>query len=346
MKYLKDKINKGIMVNLKNTVTLAFLFTIFIGFNGCYKDNIEFEPYENPVIEEKGDIAAFFSKIPNLAQSVTIAADEKSFVISSNKTVFELNPKSFLNEDGSEVDGNIDFKYYEMLDPALFLFKGLPTISNGQLLKTEGVFKFEAFQNGKALKLAPGKGIKVRLPVDAPSPKAFLFLGTGEGEKFNWELTKLSPVGNTNEAIRIAEWGIQVDSVIQDFVSGYGYEFDCPLFHWINVDIFVEVAAEDKTTVCVELPEIYSDKNTIVFMLFKDYDSILALRPNPDKKQFCEPYGATPIGFKVKFIVISNQGEGKFHFALQDAVIAKEHVEFIIPAEKSLEEIIKIIEGL
>lgn len=333
------------MVKYNQSVLLAFLFTMLIVFNGCYKDIENFEPYEVPEVEITGDIEDFYSMIPDYGITKTIRADERALFVTENGTVVEIAANSFEIPGEDIAAADIDLRFIELLKPSLFALEGLPTLSDKQLLKTEGVFRVEATKDGKELNLKEGKGIKIRLPDDTPSEDALLFEATGEGEDFNWNALNdqaTTPFGEVN----IAEWAFEQNAGIDTFVAGYGYEFNCPLWKWINVDIFVEIPESDRTSVCIDLSEIYTDQNTVAFMLFKDIESILTLQPNSDKMQFCEPYGATPIGFKVYFIVISNQGEDVFHFALQDATIEKDHVEIISPEEKSLDDIIKIIEDL
>ena len=67
------------MVKIKNFGLLAFLFTILLSINACYKDSIDFDPYEIdvPVVEPQGDINDFFSSVPDYTKSVNILADEK-----------------------------------------------------------------------------------------------------------------------------------------------------------------------------------------------------------------------------------------------------------------------------
>ncbi len=332
------------MVKFKTLRLLAFLFTIILMCNGCYVDMVTFDEKEviTPLIE--GNIDAFNQNIPDYFEEVEFNNDELFVIVTDNETIIEIRPNIF-ELDGEDINSaNIKLKYIELLKPSLYAFTGLPTISGGELLRTEGVFRFEATQNGTPLKLKEGKGITVRMPDDSPDVNAQLFEAVGEGEDFDWRPLDAGP-DTGFEGIMVTEWQV-TDSSIQNVVAGYGYEFNCPLWNWINVDIFYDIPESEKTSVCVELPEAYTDQNTLVFMLFKDIESILALHPDAAKQQFCEPYGATPIGFEVYFFVISNQGDDIFHFALQAATIKENHVEFIEPEEKSLEDIIKIIEDL
>ena len=238
MKCLTDKLIKGIMVKNTNTVLLAFLFTMLIGFSGCYKDKEMFTPYEETIVEEQGDIEDFYASKPDYGVTMSINPEEKYVFVTENETVVEIQANSFQLSNGDLATGDIKLKFTELLNPALFAFEGLPTISGKRLLKTEGVFRIEALnEDGKELKLKDGKSIKVRLPDEAPSNDAQLFFADGQGENFNWVPYQNSPnttIGN----IQTAEWELQLDSGIIDFVGGYGYEFNCPLWNWINVDIF------------------------------------------------------------------------------------------------------------
>lgn len=334
----------------KNKIMKSYLLLIVIlglCMQSCYKDIVEFDPDDvigEPPVEITGDVDDFYAKVPDFSITSIIKNDETVFIVTENQTIIEIPANSF-ELPGSDLDAaDIQFTYTELHNPAEFAFYGLPTISGGTLLKTEGVFLFEARSEGKEIMLKEGKSIKVRLPVDNPNQKAKLFIAEGEGENFNWNEDTAGPNGNEN--FRINEWSLDSIEGVDEFISGYGYEFECDLWNWINVDIFVDIPEEERTSVCVELPEIYTDKNTLVLMHFIEIESILALHPDSDKMQFCEPYGATPIGYKVNFIVISSQGEDVFHFALQDAKIEKDHVEYIEPKEKSIEDIIDILKNL
>lgn len=324
---------------------IAFLFTILLISNGCYKDDIIFTPDEIPPVMESGNIGDFYEKLPDKFDSLSFDATEDFLMVTENNTIFQIAAGSFADEAGNVVTGNISFKYIEVLDRAEYVYYKLPTVSGKQRLRTEGVFRFEATQENKKLQLKEGKAITVRLPSDDPDPGMMLFEAQGEGENFDWVLNSDAVTGQDRN-IFISEWFFNLDSSNQEFLEGFGYQFDCDIFKWINVDIFADVPDEDKTTVCVELPEIYTNENTIVFMYFNDSESILALYGDADKMQWCEPYGATPKGFKVTFIVIASIEEDVFHFALQEAEIKEDHVEFIEPKETSFEDIIKSIEDL
>ena len=337
-------IKKGIMVKFKSISLLAFLFTTLI-FSGCYKDSTLFEPYENNEPElPQGDIDNFFAQFPRTSNTVMVKNDTLNLIRTENGNLIELREDIFVTPDGMDASNEIEFKYIELVNPAKYAFYNLPTVSNGKLLRTEGVFYFEAYQDGNKLELREGKGIKIRMPVEEPEPGMQLFYGEEGGENFNWTLAE-GPNTGTDNTLRITEWAVQLDS-LQNFFTGYGYEFDVDLFVWINVDIFADIPESDKTSVCVEMDEQYTNKNTVVFMLFKDIKSIVGLPGDPDTKLFCEPYGLSPIGYEVIFFAISDQGNDEFHFGISEAKLTEDHVEYLNMEAIDLDKLIEIIEDL
>ncbi len=342
---LNKKLKKGMKI-LKFT---AFLFTILLFFSSCYKDNNMFIPIEEemePDPEPKGDIADFFSNSASQMDSIRFAAESGIRILTANETVLEIFPNSFQNGNGDLASGEIEFTYIEVLQASEYAFYNLPTISGGQRLRSEGVFRFEAYSEGEKLQFKEGKGILVRLPDDAPEVGMQLFVGEGQGEEFDWIVADETINVGINSEIEIGEWSLDLEAAGQDFVQGFGYLFTCDLFTWINVDIFADVPESQKTEVCVELPELYTPENTVVFMYFNGENSILGLFPDADKMKWCEPYGATPIDYTVTFLVVSNQGEDVYHFGIQEIVVTEEATVFIEPEELSLDDILKKIKEL
>ncbi|MDQ3015951.1 MAG: hypothetical protein M3R25_04410, partial [Bacteroidota bacterium] len=117
----------------------------------------------------------------------------------------------------------------------------------------------------------------------------------------------------------------------QQIITGFGYECFSDSTDWINVDVFFEIPEDQRTDVCVELPEEYTNTNTQVFMVFNDYKSIVMLEGNADLELFCEHYGSTPKGFNVTFVVISELGEDTYLFDAKTTTVGQNHVETLKP---------------
>jgi hypothetical protein len=228
-------------------------------------------------------------------------------------------------------NGSFDITVTTCATKGDILISGIPTISDGSLLESRIEFDLDITDDGTPVKLAHGK--QIRVLVDDPDPRDRMELFYGDGEQW----IQADDDINSWDNVMNSEWVITQDS--QDIITGFGYECFSDSLDWINVDVFTTTPADLKTSVCIELPEEFTNKNTTVFMVFDDYKSVLKMHGDAETMQFCEPYGATPVGYNVTFVVLSEMGDDCYLFATQSSRIEMGHFESIIPKKTPYEEI-------
>jgi hypothetical protein len=211
------------------------------------------------------------------------------------------------------------------------LISGLPTVSEGKLLESRVELNILIRDGENSVHLAHNK--QIRILVNDPDPRDRMELFYGENQE--WIQADSNP--DTWDNVANSEWFLQGQG--QDPITGFGYECFSDSLDWINVDVFFNVPEEQRTPVCVNLPEEFTNKNTAVFMVFDDYKSILAMHGDSATMQFCEPYGATPNGFRVTFVVLSEMGDDCYLFATKKSVITPGHIETLDPRKTPYEEI-------
>lgn len=313
------------------------MFACFL-LSGCVKEYDRFTAYP-----PTGDISDFFEAIPTTAENKQLfLAENGTVIVTDNRTLIRIPSNALVDLSGNLIQGEVTFSYKELHTMSELILNNVPTVSDGRLIASAGVFDFRAFQNDNELNLKDGKKIRVQLPTQDPKEKMELFYGSeGSSTGFNWEEADMDSTIWNN--VNLREWEFQ-DSIQEWF--DYGYEFECDQLKWINVDIFVEVPEDQKTSVCVELPEIYNNKNTVVFMVFNDIRSFVNLPGNGDTMKFCEPYGLSPIGYNVTFVTISSLGDDEFHLGVASTTITKDHNQFIVPEAKTISEILAFLKTL
>ncbi len=220
------------------------------------------------------------------------------------------------------------------------LIAGIPTISEGTLLESRIEVKLQLKQAGSVVHLNHGKTI--RLLVNDPDPRDRMELFFGNADNSEWLQADNNP--DTWDNVANTEWFIQQDS--NQTISGFGYECFADTMDWINVDVFFAIPEDQRTTVCVELPEEYTNTNTQIFMVFDDYKSIVHLPGNADIKQFCEHYGSTPIGFNVTIVAISELGEGTYMFASKSTSVTENLEVKLSPVRTPFNEIENYLRAL
>lgn len=323
-----------------NQVKWLFYTGLLLMFVGCAKNVDVFIPYDttNPVI---GDINTFFNLIQPEAYQTDWNPVETGLLITPGGTRFEIRANSFQFADGSAIlDTTISIEVREILTKGDMVKNQTPTITNGRLLNSAGAFHVRATQNGEELIIAPDLSIKIQIPNANPIDEMELFYGEEvEGLGVNWIEADNNPDEWAN--VQISEWETA------DGNLGFGYEMNVTQLNWINCDAYVNVATSLMET-CIELPEIYTNTNTIVYIVFSDLNGIMPMIGNPSSKRFCQ--GNLPEGNEVTYIVVSHQGndvEGQpiFHFGQSITNVNNSIIE-ILPVEASISEIVNTLDSL
>ena len=321
---------------------------VLLVFCSCAEDIDKFIP--DPLVMQKGDINRFFDAArDDITQTTIINIDFPEPVVTSRKTVLVFERRSLIDQQGSVVTGDVEIRILELLTRGEILLYGIPTNSRDKLLSSGGEFYITATQNGAPLKLRPGMPVRILTDVEGmPDNHMELFYGinedTGFGNVYTWAEADNDPGSWSN--VVVTEWVAIADS--QQIITGFGYECFSDSLKWINFDVFADIAEEDKTDVCVTLPPEYGNVNTMVFLVFNDLNSVIALPGDPETMQFCNFYTmflqlGVPIGAPVTFVVISEQGEDCYFFALKETVLVQNHQENLVPEKTPLEDIKDII---
>ncbi len=103
--------------------------------------------------------------IPKDSYTINTAAD--TVLLHTTGSVLVIPQNAFVDEQGRDVTGTVQLNYREFHDHTDIIFSGIPMLydSAGQqaLLESAGMFEIGATQNGKPLKLKPGREIMVNM---------------------------------------------------------------------------------------------------------------------------------------------------------------------------------------
>lgn len=340
------------------------LFLVSLGLWGCADDIDEFVPdlsTDPGGTELVGDVGNFFDAIDENEFTETFSgyADWGFMIVTKHETIIDIPANGFIDPvTGANVTGPIDVDIIELRTPGEILLMGIQTESHGNLLQSGGEFHLSVSQNGKQLKLAPGKQVQLRVVDANPEERMELWYATDTqidpvtGEMgVTWDDADDDP-GNWDN-VRRSEWTVVQDSVNGggEVLDGFGYECWSDSLNWINIDLFMDLAEDEITDACVALPDSFGNTNSAVFMIFNDFNGIINLPGNPDEMVFCNYYTnyikvGVPLGAQVRFVVISELGEDCYYFDLVETTIVENHLESLDPVKMTFEEIKDIIMGL
>jgi len=304
--------------------------------SGCYSDNNFFL-----VTQKAGDIELFFDKVQTKEQTISVNADDGLTIITDRQTIIDIPGGAFEDQSGNTIsNAEVLFSYLELKDKGSIVLYNKPTVTGSEIIETGGVFYFSATDASgqNELSLVNGKSINVRTKADNPVDDMELFWGNEEGSRFYWDEADNDP--NSWSNVMVSEWVLMDSNMV---IEGLGYEFLSDRLEWINCDRFLDIPADQLTSVCVALPENYTNQNTIVFAIFKDINSVVGLFGDADIKMFCDTYEAMPIGYDLDFISITAFVDGTYHYASTSATITANHENSLVPEEKTLQEILDLL---
>lgn len=337
--YLLDKNRKQMNLAKASKILAGCMMLLLMS---CWQDYESFTPYE---IVEEFDIQELFEGFKDDARQFYEGnSGNEIFIVTPKKNVIIIPANYLVYQDGSACDCAVDIEIIEASTKGEILLYGEHTVTNTQLLESAGEIYIQAkSKNGDLLRIADGKSFTLRMQNQDGNPledRMELFYGSGEGVQFIWsQADGDSTMWNTANG---NEWELR------DSLQGWGFGYECfpEELTWINIDKFVDIPDEEKTEVCVKLPEGYTNTNTAVFMVFKDLNSVVALSPDPDNEQWCEPYGKVPVGYEVTFVAISQQGEEIYHLGSSMNTIMFDHLEEFSLEEMSIEDIKEFLMNL
>jgi len=178
---------------MKNKLIYSFIILLFIQFS-CSEQSKK-EEVKTIVIEEKHVIPEtkakkLFSQLRPKSQFYNYTAEEDHSIETPNGTQIYIPEYSFVDKNGNTIKGKVDIEIIEVLSVADFVKTNLQTVSNGQLLQSEGMIYVDAKANGQAITLAEGKKLQIELPKVPSSNKnseLLIFTGSYDNEgKINW----------------------------------------------------------------------------------------------------------------------------------------------------------------
>lgn len=273
------------------------------GFLGCRKDVQIFTPYGNSIQELRTLLTDLATNDAHTI-TATINGSDPFFSITTPRGVQVLLTDCenlFANPtDGSSVPCSscqrATIEVQDLLELREIAALGLATQADfGQPLSSEGMVRVQFFCDGRELKLRDGKTMEVRLPTSSASfqPDTRLWLGgwkTDATGAFLWS--------------KVADLPLPFIQPTPD--GGIFYQMLSGKAGWLSSQRELGLPT---SKVCLKTGYQFTAENTLVFAIFKNIRSVMAL-PAEKAGLFCND--ALPVGQPVSFLMVSKIGDQLF----------------------------------
>ncbi len=278
------------------------LFIIISGgliLSACQKENIDIFLPDNGQFEgaDTNWVMNIDSSMPvSLLKSdlaITLYADS----IEINNTATELNSSSGLHcsfqansltdFNNVPVSGKITVQSILMQKKGDMIRLNRPSISNGYIVSSSGMFFINLKKDDNSVKLVPHSKLNIQYRDSLNIPLIKLFYGTdttGQG---------------------VLNWYINNDSANNIIPFNQGYEVNTNRLGWINTGYILENNPSQSVGVNINLAKHFTNTNTVAWLVFKNHRSVVSLKGDAVSRKFsCD---GIPSDKEATIIVISRQ---------------------------------------
>jgi len=309
---------------MKNTSKyLALCITTIIFASSCKKNNDEFTPEEDPIVNQQTNtpnIQAMFNNMATPLETHTAEMSTYNTFICSNGTSVTIYPNAFLTQSGNAVTGIVNIEVKDVLNKKDMILNNAIPVSNGQLLVSGGEVYLNATQNGQKLKINPSSAVYLKVPIyDTPSNQMLEFYASGPSNLSNSSLNWAT----SNTATTTIE--VTQDSIATGPSLSY-YSFQVDSLNWTNCDYFRNPGVNN-TTCTVNLTGFFTNSNAAVFISMNGVNALARLHDTftTVSQSFSSYVNSLPEGLAYTIIAISFDGTN-YYYASQTVTMTTDMV--------------------
>jgi hypothetical protein len=217
----------------------------------------------------------------------------------------EVPSNCFVRLNNTAVTGTIDLKIKKATKYVDMIYYGLGTLTNSELLSTDGMVNLEAKQGNDILKVAPGKKIEIS------------FLKTS-----NNNYKGFAGVENNNTSNNIS-WNVnnqwQTDTAF--FNQQPFTKISIDSCQWINCDYFYNQGNANLTSIYLKLPTDFGNVNTICYMVFRTDKVLCGMYADAVNQRYFQGTNyKVPVGKSVRLFAVSKK-DNKIYYGSEDVII-------------------------
>jgi len=317
-----------------------FLSIITLVFFSCTKENSnEFTPDPGNPYNDTSWVKSISAAAPvnQIFQVLSSPSEDSSFDATNGKSInFSNNVEITFPSSAFNAGGNAKAEIIFLRTKGDMIRFGKPTTSGDKFLISAGAFHINVLSNNQSLSLQNNKQIVIRYTASHIDPQMTLFYGdttVNSTDGFTWVA---SP--DTLNAKPVTGWYKRLDTGYM-----YGYQILSKKCRWINCDHYADFDNLQRTKVFSTLPANFTNKNTAVFLVFKNIFCVGRMIGDADNHVFFTK--DVPIGKDVIVVSISKIGDD-FYLAHNEVTVTENLNVELSPEKKTEQEIIDYLNTL
>lgn len=320
------------MIKSYSLIILACLILLM----ACQKNSDVFVP--NPgqqldsawvaSVQSNAQVVQLTNKIAGSLEIQNVSAANDTSIRTTFGFTIEI-PRGSLYLSGTEYTGSVRAEFILVQRKGDFIRYGVPTINDRYPLESGSSFFIRFLSsNSTVLTINPAKRIYVKYIDETAKQGMGLFYAANfpsATSAFNWL--------PSNDGSIVSLWNSNTVPVQK------GYVVSTARTGWLNVGKQFEQGLIT-TDVKVVMPDLFSNANTAVYMVFKSVRSVMHLAGNNSARAFSCSY--IPLNYDVKFVTISKVADS-YYLGVKEEKITANHSTFIKPEVSSLDKIQQLL---
>lgn len=216
------------------------------------------------------------------------------------------------------------------------------TTANGSLLETGGGLFIRILKDNRELTLTANSTIRIKFSdIDTAKPNMQAFYGRegippplrGIDTAFSWV--------RDFDTSYLPTWSKPSNNPLAP--SYFGYELNSKNLRWVTADRYID-STQPKTKVTAILSPNYTNKNTAVFAVFNNRKTVVNMKGDYASRSFFATN--IPLRTSVKLVSLSKIGSDLYLGVKEISSVATVTSYTIVPAKKSLSEILAYLNSL
>lgn len=252
----------------------------------CSKDRIK----EKQQMNEYEPINNYFNNKKQNVQEFVIDTSGQGPIVGIHGTKIWPEKTKLMYPNGDSVYFPFILKLIELYTPKDMIYYQMPSVSDGNLLTTDGEICIKAFKDGQELLLRPGNTWTIEMPNANPQTDMIIYYGQELNNYVNW-------VANTNQSFN---------------TTSYGYMGQITNLGWIGCD---KPAVSSGTYTNYTFSSTTDNlSNVAIFMYY------------PNLKSLMQVYNQTsdnaPIGDSVKIVMMGINSSNELYHYYQETIVS------------------------
>lgn len=258
--------------------SLLLLLSLSFFLNSCKKDIDKFISEEEIIIGSStwtGTVDGVLNAISS--ESLLYTLESPSIISFETPALsrFDLPGNALMNAEGVVAQGNVQATILEVLNKGNMIRNRISTTANNLPIDLSAAFFVDIQQGGQSLQVSTEANLLITFPAENFNNQEELFYGSNGA--VIWEEASIDGEQNV--------WPATIYDEVQDLdLSGYSAYSD--LFSWLAIGHYLMDEMEEGYEILVNLPIGLTSQNTLVYLVFESYNTVIELQPDLNEKSF------------------------------------------------------------